>query len=108
MSVQLISAKEISMYMDDGVLLVDMREREEYEAFHFPGAVSLPYEEDYAAWRARLPGRRAYILYCDRGNTSLYAAKHLSDEGRIVYDVAGGVEAWLRKKKTIDSKTTKR
>ncbi len=96
MSVQLISAKEIPLYMDGTTVLVDMRKREEYETYHFPGAISCPYH-DYEEWLRSLPESRAYILYCDRGNMSLYAAKRLDREGKKVFTVAGGAEGWKRR-----------
>lgn len=93
MGVQLISAKEISMYMNDKILLVDMRPKKEYEDCHLKGAISVPYDDDYGKWRKLLPKNDAYLLYCDRGNASLYAAKQLDEAGASVYAVAGGMEA---------------
>ena len=115
MDVPLISAKEISLYMDEKVRLIDMRSADEYEKCHLDGALSVPYDDDFASWRLTLPQNDGYILYCDRGNASLYAARQLSAQGVRVYAVAGGMEAIAEickeekvYRKTIDSKTTKR
>lgn len=96
MGVHLISARDVYMYFTEGTLLIDMREKNAFEKWHLPGAVCVPYEEDYAQWRDGLPEFRAAILYCDRGNNSLYAARRMEETGDRVYAVAGGVEA-LRK-----------
>lgn len=93
MGVQLISAKEILMYMNEKVLLVDMRPKNEYETFHLQGAISVPYDDDYEEWEKNLPRSDAYLLYCDRGNASLYAAKRMKETGVTIYAVAGGMEA---------------
>ena len=72
MDVHLISARDVYVYFREGTLLVDMRDEAAFEKWHLPGAVCVPYEEDYKQWRAALPEFRAVILYCDRGNNSLY------------------------------------
>ena len=96
MDVHLISARDVYVYFREGTLLVDMRDEAALEKWHLPGAVCVPYEEDYKQWRAALPEFRAVILYCDRGNNSLNAARKMEEAGDTVYAVAGGVEA-LRK-----------
>lgn len=96
MGVHLISARDVYAYFTEGTLLIDMREKDAFEKWHLPGAVCVPYEEDYEHWRAALPEFCAAILYCDRGNNSLYAARRMGEAGNTVYAVAGGVEA-LRK-----------
>ena len=96
MGVHLISAREVYAYFTEGTRLIDMRDRNVFEKWHLPGAVCVPYNEDYKQWRAALPEFRAAILYCDRGNNSLYAARKMEEAGDIVYAVAGGMEA-LRK-----------
>lgn len=93
MGVQLISAKDISMYMDDKTLLIDMRSEDEFAACHLKNAISVPFDDDYEKWKKILPENDRYILYCDRGNASLYAGKQLDAAGVLVYAVAGGMEA---------------
>lgn len=47
-------------------LVIDIRDRKEYEREHWPGAVSYPYDQ-LEQKTARLPKNRKLILYCDHG-----------------------------------------
>lgn len=84
-------------------ILIDLRNRNAYAAGHIPGAVCIPYEE----LRNSLPGLRNWvrqcnrrfghssvIVYCDRGNTSLRAARDLNNQGFQVKNVYGGISAY--------------
>ncbi len=73
-------------------ILLDIREEEDYAAYHFPGAVNCPYE-DSERWVQRLNCRRVYILYCQHGSVSVMAARKLSRHGFEVYTIVGGAEA---------------
>lgn len=84
-------------------ILIDLRAREDYAAAHIPGAVNIPYEElrknmaglrNWAAQCTRRFGRADVILYCDRGNTSLRAARDLYNQGFHVKNVYGGISAY--------------
>jgi rhodanese-related sulfurtransferase len=46
-----------------GVLLIDLRPREEYEAGHLPGAVSIPHDELMDRLQ-ELPRSKTVVLYC--------------------------------------------
>jgi len=56
---------------DDGVTVVDVRPREEYEAGHIPGALSLPVAELKGRLR-ELPKSKEVIAYC-RGPYCVYS-----------------------------------
>lgn len=73
----------------EGCILIDLRSEEEYRAGHIPGAVNIPYEE-LAEQKEHI---RKYLLflYCDRGNTSLLAARDLDQEGFRVVNIGGGI-----------------
>lgn len=73
-------------------LMIDVREWEAYQEYHYPQARNLPYD-NIDAWMHRLPRNRALILYCDYGSTSLLAARRLGREGYEVYTVVGGMDA---------------
>lgn len=93
MGFQVIHPREIDhVKKSRGALLVDVREPEAYRAYHFPGAKNLPYES-MEQWMGKVTKRRAMILYCDYGSTSLLTARELGKQGFEVYTVAGGIEA---------------
>ena len=94
-----ISADELRRLIEsrseDDYLLIDVREPEEYEVGHLPGARLLPVshlEEDAPS----LPPAAQTVLYCHTGVRSRQAANHiirkLSRDG--VYVLDGGLNAW--------------
>lgn len=99
-----IRAADIFRYHSHGKgILVDVREPEEYRNGHIPGAINLPYSE----LKGRIPELKAMtgtpyprrrivpvILYCNRGNTSLLAARDLLREGFCIKNVYGGIQSY--------------
>ena len=83
------------------MLLIDLREKEEYEQGHIPDAVWADWEhleEDislYLKERKKVP--QWIVLYCDRGNTSLLIARDLARRGYPVMSVNGGYHMWEHK-----------
>jgi len=73
-------------------VLVDVRDDEEWEAGHAPGAYHLPLHRLSAD---RLPAGTVLITVCRSGARSTRAAAHLAAAGREVRNVSGGMQAWL-------------
>lgn len=91
-TVDTISAKELDRYyLDNRVIIIDLRNREEYEESHFLGAVNIPYEELEEQY---FPDSKTLILYCDRGGTSLFAARELMKRGYRTKSVVGGFRSY--------------
>lgn len=90
-----ISAKELDWYAeyaeDGGVLLVDLRPREEYLAGHVRGAVNVPQGRFGRIWPER---NQTVVLYCDRGALSMAVARDLAARGCRVKSVVGGYSAY--------------
>ncbi len=59
------------------VTLIDVRPREEYDAAHIPGAISVPIE-DVATWARTALKRRQVVAYC-RGPFCVYAVKAVAE-----------------------------
>ena len=77
-------------------LLVDVRERGEFETLRVPGAVLMPLSELGERFQ-QLPSDRPLLLMCAAGRRSLVAAEHLARNGYAdVTNVAGGITAWQR------------
>lgn len=94
MSFDTIRTNEIVKYIGKpNVLIVDLRERYEYDAGHIPGAVSIPYEELDDQY-SRFQKGSLLIFYCDRGNISLLAARDLMKYGFNIKSVYGGIRAY--------------
>jgi rhodanese-related sulfurtransferase len=75
-------------------MVVDVREPEEYEQGHVPGAIHLPRAE-MASRLDELPHDRPLALICRSGVRSLRAAQFLRQVGfEQVMSVQGGTLAW--------------
>ena len=94
----LISPSELEQYLDENrnMVLVDLRDRDAYQASHIQGAVNIPYEE-MAAHLYRLPKNSLIVLYCYHGPRSMLMARYLSEQGFTVADVYGGLESYRGK-----------
>ncbi|MEV0743271.1 rhodanese-like domain-containing protein [Streptomyces sp. NPDC050549] len=78
-------------------VLVDVRERVEWNGGHAPEAVHLPLSRLMAG--AQLPGSatgRPVVTVCRSGHRSRQAARLLAARGVDVVDVKGGMTAWER------------
>lgn len=74
-------------------IIVDLRTKEEYEKGHIPKAINIPYEV-FTEDKTKLKGYHEVVLYCDRGNTSLLAARELAKLGYEVKNIYGGIHAY--------------
>lgn len=94
--VEAITDDELETRLRDGdLVLVDVRPREEYEAGHIEGALSIPIDE-LAGRLAELPSDSEVVAYC-RGPFCAYAhdaARQLRDSGRAARRLEGGWSEW--------------
>ena len=75
-------------------IVLDVREPEEYEQGHVPGAINLP-QAELASRLGKLPRDRLLTLICRSGARSLRAAQFLRQVGfEQVANVQGGTLAW--------------
>ena len=77
---------------DKNAVVVDLRDKKEYNQGHFPGAVNLPID-DTDIYENVLRKDRYYILYCDHGGSSMQLARYLGRRGYQVASVIGGYAA---------------
>src|SRR5207244_10342744 len=84
--------------LEDGALLVDVRERDEWEQGRIPGAVHVPRGNLESRIEQAAPDRsRPVVLYCAAGNRSAFAAKTLAELGyEHPVSLAGGFTGWQR------------
>ena len=93
---EIISADELDGYVHrNGVLIIDLRSREEFEQSHIAGAVNISYDDFDES--SPLPRNKLLVLYCDRGSASLAKGRELVEEGYRVQSVAGGIHAYRGK-----------
>ncbi len=90
-----VTAAQAARLVEDGAVLVDVREPYEWQAGHAPKARHIPLSQ--LAQRAReLPEGRPLIMVCRSGNRSARAAAALARQGRTVSNLRGGMHAWSR------------
>ena len=92
-----ISQAEAKEMMDtQEVIILDVREQDEYDSGHIPGAVLLPVgtiDEETAA--AVIPEKDATVLvYCRSGNRSKTASSALAELGYTNIYEFGGIKTW--------------
>ncbi len=76
----------------DRPLLVDVRERDEFEEARIADAVLVPMSELQA--RASALPERPLLVYCHAGSRSMAATNYLRTLGRDATNVTGGIAAW--------------
>lgn len=76
------------------VPLVDVREVNEYEEFHVPGARLLPLGE-LADRVGEVPTDGPVFIICRSGARSMRAAEFLRAQGVDAINIAGGSLAWV-------------
>jgi len=97
MGIDTISAKKLSEYFcNDKYIIIDIRDKEDYEKGHIPHAINIPYD-DFEEKGIKLPKNKIYILYCERGGSSLLLARHLDREGLNILSISGGLNAYRGK-----------
>jgi molybdopterin/thiamine biosynthesis adenylyltransferase/rhodanese-related sulfurtransferase len=79
-------------------VVVDVREQDEWDEGHVPGAVHIPRGHlESRIERAAPDPTHAVVVYCSAGNRSAFAAKTLEDMGyEDVVSLAGGFTDWKR------------
>ena len=95
---QQITAQEAKAMMDvgAGTIVLDVREQEEYDQGHIPGAVLLPVGEiTQESASAAVPEKDTVVLvYCRSGNRSKAAAGELAQLGYTQVYECGGIQDW--------------
>lgn len=92
MSFYVIHPREIELARQQKkAMIVDIREKCEYQKYHYKNAINIPYREG-EGWLDKFGKGCCYILYCDYGNMSLLAARKLGKRGIEVYTVVGGMQ----------------
>ena len=82
----------------DRAVFLDVREREEWDEGHIPGALHLPRGWLESRIEREVTDRaKSIIAYCASGNRSVFAARTLEELGyENVVSLAGGINDWKR------------
>ncbi|KAB3531828.1 rhodanese-like domain-containing protein [Alkaliphilus serpentinus] len=76
------------------VIIIDIRERNDYEKGHIRDATAIPYKELKASldqWNTD----STYLIYCNNGKDSMKASKLMAESGfPRVFTIVGGYKNW--------------
>ena len=92
-----ITAEEAKQIMnsEEGYIILDVREQDEYDAGHIPGAILIPYTQIEEKVDEMLPDKDQLILvYCRSGRRSKIAAEALAALGYTNIKEFGGIIDW--------------
>jgi molybdopterin/thiamine biosynthesis adenylyltransferase/rhodanese-related sulfurtransferase len=92
-----VDPAEVHELKDEGVVIVDVRESEEFDVAHIPGAKHVPRSYLESRIEGVVPDRSSQvILYCASGNRSAYGARTLRQElgYEHVRSMKGGITLW--------------
>lgn len=94
---QQITQEEAKAMMDiQEVIILDVREQDEYDSGHIPGAVLLPVGtiDDTTAAQVIPEKDSTVLVYCRSGNRSKTASAALADLGYTNIYEFGGINTW--------------
>src|ERR671922_1136982 len=92
------AARARELIVSDSPAIVDVRERNEWDEGHIPGAVHVPRGHLESRIESAVPDRsRPLVLYCASGSRSAFATKTLEELGyENIASLAGGFTDWKR------------
>ena len=77
----------------ESVTILDVRELDEWESGHIPGAIHIPLGQISRALN-ELDPRKEVVVVCRSGNRSGMACDFLSSMGHQVVNMPGGMSTW--------------
>ena len=91
-----ISNEELRYYLNRrDVLIIDLRNPDDYMSGHLPGAVNIPFERLHQRTELLENGSfRILIFYCERGNQSLRMARFFGERGYHALSLNGGMASY--------------
>ncbi len=102
-----LSTDSLQTWLDESAtaerpLLLDVREKEEYEVSHLKGAVPAMTEKEALQALEGVPPDRPVVLYCSVGYRSSEMAGFLQKQGfRKVYNLEGSIFAWANEGRPV-------
>lgn len=88
-----VEASALPDPLPDGMVVVDVREPEEWDAGHIDGAVHIPMMQVPERF-AELPEADRFLVVCKVGARSARVTMFLQQQGVDAVNLAGGMAAW--------------
>ena len=80
---------QVQSLLDEGVCLLDVRSKSEYNRGHIEGSLHIPLPE-LRSRLAELPAAKRIVTYCQSGQRSYIAYRLLRQKGFTVQNLSGG------------------
>jgi rhodanese-related sulfurtransferase len=100
-----VKVEQAEKLIKEGVQLLDVRTKEEWDEGHLKGAKLVTVTEDGFVVKATaaIDPKKPVLVYCRSGGRSARACKQLRDAGcTLVYDMEGGITAWEKADKPVE------
>ena len=93
-----IDVLEAKRRVDEGAFFIDVREQNEYDEEHIPGATLVPLSEFTRRYEDDLPADKSkeVVVHCRSGARSAQAVEFLNQNGYNAVNVEGGILAWKK------------
>lgn len=89
-----IDLDEIEEKVNNGYIVLDVREIGEFGGGHIPGAVNKPLSELQEENFSNINPDDKYVVICRSGNRSVTASNILTKEGYTVVNTSDGMGTW--------------
>lgn len=94
MAVSEVTIEELESALQSGATLIDVRELDEFQAGHVPGAVLVPLASVPTSLGKFSADATNYVI-CKSGGRSYRACEFLVEQGLDAVNVEGGTMAWI-------------
>jgi rhodanese-related sulfurtransferase len=98
--VQQVAVTDVPAELGPSTILLDVREHDEWNRGHAPGAQHIPMGEVPARLEEIAPGAHLLVV-CKLGGRSLRVAQFLKRQGYDAVNVDGGMQAWAQAGRTV-------
>lgn len=99
-----VKIEEAEKQLATGAQLLDVRTKEEWAEGHLKGAKLVTVTEDGFLEKAKalLDPKKPVVVYCRSGKRSAMATEQLRANGFTVFDLEGGITAWIAAGKAVE------
>lgn len=92
-----VSVNEAVRMMNNGAVVVDVREKDRFDGGHIVDAINIPAAEVAKGEEGRIKKKRGVVVVCDTGGESHRCARALRNAGFDgAFSLGGGLAAWQR------------
>lgn len=89
-----VDIDQVQQLQDEGAIILDVREVDEFAEGRIIGAVNLPLSEIQEGSRDGLNKDKSYVVICKSGNRSIEASNILVKDDYDLVNVSEGMSSW--------------